>query len=622
MNNDNNPIKLERSIFKIKENEYVNCKNKIYKISTILNFSEVIGIDIETKRPKKLFVNELTPLKNQNDNISIFKDFSDITNQEFFDLEKKYLAIEPILTNSISKKDIEKYSKKIGVHFTTLYRWLRNYKSTGTLAGLLSKPSGRKEGENKLNLDTEEVIKNTIESYYLTVQKPSIQATITKVFDECTKRNIPLPSKNTIRNRIKKISEYKVLKKRGSSSIARTKFHPVPGKFEKQYPLELIQIDHTTVDLQLVDDESREVIGRAYLSIAIDVYSRMIVGYYLSLNPVSVTSVAMCITNTILPKEKTLLDLDIDTNWDVWGIPNTIHVDNGSDFRSNTLREAGLLHGINIEFRPIKKTHYGGHVESVIKTLMKATHLIPGTTFSDIVQKGEYNSEKKAILTFHEYEKWLVTYITKVYNKTVHSKIGMSPEELWEVGLFGGEAPIGLLPKPSNPDSILIDFLPTYKRTIQKNGVNLDNINYYDNILRNKINVLDEKSKKKKKFTFKRDPRNIKYLWFYDDSTKEYYKINAADQSMPEVPLWEYELIKSSLKKKRIKKFHTFHLIEAREELDNQIEMARKKSKKARRIKQRNKNKSIELDENKKNIINKKEKIDDSIWEEDIPDFG
>ena len=67
------------------------------------------------------------------------------------------------------------------------------------------KPCGRKKGETRLDFNTEEVIEEIINSHYLTKQKPSVQSTITKILDECTKRNIPLPSKNTIRNRIHKL---------------------------------------------------------------------------------------------------------------------------------------------------------------------------------------------------------------------------------------------------------------------------------------------------------------------------------------------------------------------------------------------------------------------------------
>lgn len=615
-------VKLNRSSIQIRENEYVECQGEIYKISSIIDFSEVVGINVSTKRAKRLQISDIKPIANDKDTqIPISKDINEYTDSEFQEIQRKYLAIEPLLSNNITRKEIEEHAEKVNIHYTTLYRWLRRYQSTGTLLGLLPKPSGRKKGETRLDYATEEIMQNIINTYYLSKQKPSIQAVIQKINIECKNREIVAPGKNTIRNRIHKLSEYEVLKKQGNRSMARTKFEPVPGKFESDYPMQLIEIDHTPVDLILVDDEFREPIGRPWITVAIDIYSRMIVGYYLSLSAPSVTSVAMCVTNTVLPKDKLLLELDIDSNWDVWGFPETIHVDNGADFRAEAIKVAGLVHGINIEFRPVGRSNFGGHIERVIGTLMTAVHEIPGTTFSNIQQKGEYDADKHSSMTFSEFEKWLVTFITKIYHKRKHTGINLSPEQLWEDGVFGEDAPVGLMPKPTDSLSVTIDFLPLFKRTIQKNGVNIDGINYYDHLLRSKINMLDEDGKRKR-FIFKRDPRNIKFIWFYDDSIKEYFKIPAADQSMPNMTLWELESIKTHLRESGSRQINNAEILEAHEELHRQIEDATKKSKKARRAKQRLKNKDNEMIQQTppKEILPKTQANDD-FWDEDISDI-
>jgi putative transposase len=620
-------VKLDRSSLKIAENEFVEYKKEIFKISSIIDFHEVVGINIETKRPKRLEIKYLKPIvpKNVEMNPAIYKDIDEYSNEEFKEIQHKYSAIQPLLSNDISREEIEVHAQKIGVHFTTLYRWLKKYKSTGTLTGLLPKPSGRKKGETRLDFMVEDVMQQVINNYYLTKQRPSVQSVITKINIECKNRGITAPSKNTIRNRIHKLSEYDILKKQGNRSIARTKFEPVPGSFEAEYPMQLIQIDHTPVDLILVDDETREPIGRPYITVAIDIYSRMIVGYYLTLSPPSSTSVALCITNTVLPKDKTLLELDIDAEWNVWGFPETIHVDNGADFRAEALRTAGLAHGINIEFRPVGKSNFGGHVERVIGTLMKAVHDIPGTTFSSIHERQEYDSDKNSSLTFKEFERWLVTFITKVYHKRKHEGIGMSPEQLWEKGIFGEESSVGLLPKPSDPVSVTIDFLPIFHRTIQKNGVNIEGLNYYDHLLRSKIHMHEEGINKKKKFIFKRDPRDIKYVWFYDDHLQEYFKINVADQNMPNMTLWEYELIKKRLYDDGATQINTAQIIEAHEELHKQIEESTHKTKKARRLKQRLKNKDTEISATQDlptpKPVPTTSYVDETIWDDDIPDF-
>lgn len=629
INKVSNPITIDRSSLKIQENEFVQYKNDIYKISEIIDFNYIVGINIQTKRPKRLEIKTLKAISSENisKDISIFKDVYDFRDEEFTEIQEKYLAIQPLLKNQISRDEIEEHANKIGVHFTTLYRWLKKYKSTGTLAGLLPRPSGRKKGETRLDFQTEEVIQKVIESYYLTHQKPSVQAVINKINIECKNKNITPPGKNTVRNRIHKLSEYDVLRKRGNKSLARTLYKPTPGKFVAEYPMQLIEIDHTPVDLILVDDQHRKPIGKPWITVAIDIYSRMIVGYYLSLNAPSVTSVAMCISNTVLPKDELLLKLDIDSNWDVWGFPETIHVDNGADFRADAIKHAGLLHGINIEFRPVGQSNFGGHIERVIGTLMNITHEIPGTTFSNIQQKGEINPDKNASMTFSEFERFLVTFITKIYHKRLHEGIKMSPEQLWDIGIFGDEAPIGLPPKPSDSQSVLIDFLPYFKRTIQKNGINIEGLNYYDYVLRSKIHEIDEETGKKKQFICKRDPRNIKFIWFYDDNVQQYYKISVADQSLPNMTLWEYDLIKRNLYDKGIQNINHAQIIEAHEELYQQIESSVKKSKKARREQQRivNKDKEIKTFNESEAQLDKKIKIVDisnDTEDDDIPDFG
>ena len=625
---ETNSIKLDRTRIEIKPNSYVKYKNLEYKITQLLNFNEVIGIDVVTKKAKLLPIAELSSIEPSKDinAESISKDISEINDSEYNEAKRRYEAILPLLEKNLSRKDSVEYSKKIGIHFTTLYRWQERYKSTGTILGLISNKVGAKKGNTRLNSEIEILIKRIIDSYYLTIQKPSVQSVVDKVLAECKKMNIIAPHSNTIRNRIESISEYEKLKKQGSKGIARTKYEPAPNKFEAAYPLQLIEIDHTPCDIILVDDEHRLPIGRPWITVAIDIYSRMIVGYYLSMNAPSVTSVGMCVSNTILPKDTLLAKFDVNSNWNVWGFPETIHVDNGADFRAEAVKKAGLAHGINIEFRPVGRANFGGHIERVIGTLMHEIHNLPGTTFSNIKQRGEYDSDANASMTFFEFEKWLVTFITKIYHKRVHNSLSLTPEQQWEEGLFGDENSIGFIQKPSSNSTIILDFLPIYERTIQKNGVNIDGLNYYEHVLRTKINQTE--NGKKKQFIFKRDPRDIRYVWFYEESTKEYFKIPVANQNMPSMTAWEFDSIKTNLKNKGLKRVNQDAILEAREELHNQIQLSVKNSKKARRDSQRLKNKDIEMKEinnnfsnNKINIDNQNHSISESFWDEEIPEF-
>ena len=254
------------------------------------------------------------------------------------------------------------------------------------------------------------------------------------------------------------------------------------------------------------------------MTIGICIYSRMITGYHLSFDAPSATSVGMCISHSVLPKENWLALHQVDAHWPVFGVMDAIHVDNGADFRSKALRRACEVHGITIDYRPIKKPRFGGHVERFFKTINDEIHDLPGSTYSNVQQKGEYNSEKEACMTLEEMDTWVVTWICNVYHQAVHSKLGLSPYKKWEIGVLGNATTsgAGVRPLPQNRINFQIDFLPGFERTIQRTGVEIDRIRYYSDTLRRWVNALDpDKPDRKRKFRFKRDPRNVSVCLLY-----------------------------------------------------------------------------------------------------------
>jgi len=594
MNNqiDENKVKPNRKRILIRPNEYVKYNGSIYKITQIIDFDSIIGVDVRTGKAKNLAVHAIKAVEeNLPDNGHIYRDLEDITDSDWREIERRFELIQPLLKGA-SRKEVEEHANKIGIHFTTLYRWLKNYNSTGVLTGLLPKKTGSPPGGSRIEEAAELVISSVINEYYLTKQRPSPQRVIDLVNIECKNKNIQAPSKNTIRARINQISEKERLKKQGNSAKARTLYNPASGSFPNaDYPLAVVQIDHTPVDIILVDDDSRLPIGRPWITVAIDIYSRMITGYYLSLDAPCEASVAMCIAHSVLPKDNWLLLHGIEAKWPVWGFMQTIHVDNGADFRSDTLKRSCLTYSINLEFRPVGQPNFGGHIERLLGTVLKQVHSLPGTTFSNIKERDTYDSDKHASMTFSEFEIWLVTYITKVYHKKKHSNLGISPEQQWEKGIFGDLTTdgVGYLPKSPNPETVLIDFLPMFSRTIQKNGVNIDGLNYYDNVLRAWINAVDSDTQKKQTFIFRRDPRDISYVWFYEPNLQAYYRLPLANQSIPAITLWEFKAAKERIKEKGINAVSDHELVSALEELHNHAKESIKKSKKARRTIQKSK---------------------------------
>ena len=213
-------------------------------------------------------------------------------------------------------------------------------------------------------------------------------------------------------------------------------------------------------------------------------------------------------------------------------------------------------YGITISWRPVARPQFGGHIERVIGTAMNEIHTLPGTTFSNVQKRGEYDSEKKSIFTLKELEKWFTEFIINQYHKQIHSGIRMTPEKKYELGIFGDDdnPGRGLPEKISNEDYFKISLLPTMERTIQQFGVKIDNIVYYSDILRRWIKAKDSDNKAKK-FLFKRDPRDISVIWFYDPTIKDYFEVHYRNISYPPISIWDLRNIRKYLDDKHQKDY-------------------------------------------------------------------
>jgi len=93
---------------------------------------------------------------------------------------------------------------------------------------------------------------------------------------------------------------------------------------------------------------------------------------------------------------------------------------------------------------------------------------------------------------------------------------------------------------------------------------------------------------------------------------------------MPDMTLWEFNLIKKHLHDKNIYQIDMAQILNAHEELHKQIEESVHKSKKARRAKQRLKNQDKEVNMVTSETIkhlqpSKQTTIDESLWDGDIP---
>jgi putative transposase len=205
---------------------------------------------------------------------------------------------------------------------TWAYEMLARLRANGRLTSLLPRKRGTPMGTLKLGHAREEMVRVAIDEMYLTRQQPSVSALMIVLRQRCLVRGLTAPSRHAVQRRIDRRSCAEVVKLRRGKKEARDRFAPMTGSLSAERPLAVVQIDHTLVDVvMLVDSATREPIKRPWLTLAIDVHTRCVLGFSLSRDPPSATSVALCIAHAVLPKDGWLAARGIEGTWGMAGMP-------------------------------------------------------------------------------------------------------------------------------------------------------------------------------------------------------------------------------------------------------------------------------------------------------------
>jgi putative transposase len=509
-------------------------------------------------------------------------ELTEVSPQDWQEARRRLEIIQPLAAAADrTRSSVHLAAKQLKLSVTHAYRLLKRYDADPRLTSLLPARRGRKPGHCRLATMVEEVIQTAIDEVYLTRQKPRVTVLVAEVHRRCRVLGLRTPSAKAVRRRLQGRPASELLARREGRKAARDRFGPVTGSPDAPWPLSLVQIDHTLVDVIVVDSITREPIQRPWLTLAIDVHSRCVPGFYLSLEPPSATSVALCIAHSALPKEAWLASLGIEVSWPIGGIPERFHLDNAREFHSEALRRGCQQYGIGIDYRPVATPHYGGHIERLIGTMMGKVHLLPGTTFSDTRIKGDLDPEKTAAMTLEELQRWLVHAIAGEYHNTVHSAVHMPPVAAWQRGILGDER----TPGRGEPTAVvdrrrfLIDFLPLQRRLVRREGISLHSVHYWSDALSVWIG-------RAQKMIVRYDPRDLSRIYLLAPDG-QYYDLSYRDLRRPPISLWEHRLALERLRAQGRAHIDEAAIFRAVENMRTIAQDASRQSKVARRQRER-----------------------------------
>lgn len=453
--------------------------------------------------------------------------------EDWEEARRRAAVIGPLAARpSVSHQAADAAAERLGLSRRQIYvlveRWRRG---PGLVTDLAVAHSDGGRGRGRQPEAVEAVIADVLRTRYLKRQRPTLAVVYRDIARACRAQGLAVPARNTVASRIAWMDPVEVAQARQGMAAARG-LHAAGGTPPAVAALlEQVQVDHTVIDVVIVDERDRLPIGRPYLTVAIDVCSRCLIGMGVTLEAPSAVSVGLCLAHACCDKRPWLERLGIEVDWPMGGKPAQLYVDNAAEFKSEALRRGCEQHGIGLEHRPAGRPHYGGIVERVIGTAMGKVHELPGTTFSNPEQRGGYDADGKAALTLRELERFLVLAVA-AYHGSVHGGLGQTPAGRWAQGV----AESGTPPLATSPTAFLVDFLPVIRRKITRAGFVIDHVRYFSNALKPWI----ARRERLGKFVIRRDPRDISRVWVLDPDDGQYLEVPYRTLSYPAVTLWEH----------------------------------------------------------------------------------
>lgn len=405
--------------------------------------------------------------------------------------------------------------------FTVRLWWKSWIKADRSIIALVKNKRGPKN-KRRIIKELEQLVQQLIDEIYLKAEGNSIEdvygALKLKIKALNVNRNTPLaiPGRATIYRYVGTYDEYLVMAARKGKQAADKHFRATGRGPEPKYILERAEVDHTPLDLLIIDDLTGLTIGRPTVTFIIDRFSRLPLGFEIGFEPPSELAVMRALRHAIMPKNYVSAEYpEVENNWLAHGIKVTLVCDNGLEFHAHQLRRMCAELNIELLFCPKKQPHYKGAIERFLGTFNRQlSHKVAGTTFSNISQRGDYDAENLACMTLAEFKKFLHVWLIDVYIQAPHKSLGITPALAWSDGLKIIEP---VLPESKEKLDLILAIQKT--RKLNHEGVQFIGLMY------NSSELATLRKRGIASVTIRVNPEDLGEIWVFDEQQGDYFTV-------------------------------------------------------------------------------------------------
>lgn len=419
-------------------------------------------------------------------------------------------------------------------HLSTIYNWLRKFNSSqGDIRAVISNYDARGgRGKTRLPSEVERVIDARIEKVLLEPKAGTAESVYIGVLQDIRLINsariesehLKNPGLRTIQRRIKDLWAYDFALARFGRAEADRRFGMYLGARKISRILEMVEIDHSPLDI-LVVDQNHVVIGRPSITVIIDRKSRCILGFHISLAGHGTQAVFECLRHALLPKmylQEGGAYADMKLDWPCFGWFSVVVMDNGREFHAESVVDALLNIGISTEYAPSRDPNSKPHVERFLRTLNYGLiHTLPGTTLAKVHHRIGFKSEDEACLSLEQLDRIVHRWVCEVYHLRPHRGLDRrAPLTVWNEGVQAHPPELKL-----NHDEVEIEFSEVQTSAVQHYGIDLNTFVYVSHQLLQLRRTLPNNTK----VTVKAPLHDAGHIWVWDPHGSQYFKVPNKD---------------------------------------------------------------------------------------------
>ena len=316
----------------------------------------------------------------------------------------------------------------------TLRRWVAAYRSAERALGcgylgLLPRTTQRGNSTVKLLDSTRALMAEFIEKDYETLKQKTKTASWLALRLAGERQGVVAPSYRTFSLAIRHRPRFTQAFKRSGHRAAyqHEAFHwelnlTTPRHGDR--PFEIGHIDHTELDIECVCSLTGRVLGRPWMTLLTDAFSRRILAFYLTFDPPSYRSCMMVLRECVDRQAR---------------LPQVLVVDGGREFHSTYFETLLARYECTKKTRPPAKPRFGSVCERLFGTTNTQFlyNLQGNTQLTRNVRQvtKSVNPKRLAAWPYEELHARVAQYLYDVYDTCDHPALDRTPREAYEAGL-------------------------------------------------------------------------------------------------------------------------------------------------------------------------------------------